>query len=128
MTDASIFQILGLAYLAIGLGMLVSPRFYKEMLKKMIDNEAVLFVTGLLVFVIGYFLVAYHNIWIGGWTIIITIFGWLALLKGLMMIVIPEKSIKLYNSIKISGRQLSVYGVIVFVLGIIFTYLGYFVL
>ena len=128
MTDTNIFQILGLTYLTIGLGMLASPRFYKEMLNKMIDNEAVLFITGLLVFVIGYFLVAYHNIWTGGWIIIITIFGWLALLKGLMMIVIPEKSIKLYNSIKISKRQLGVYGVIVSVLGIIFTYLGYFVL
>ncbi len=128
MTDASIFQILGLTYLAIGLGMLASPRFYKEMLTKMIANEAVLFLTGLLVFVIGYFLVAYHNIWIGGWTIIITIFGWLSLLKGLMMVVIPEKSIKLYNSVKISGGQLSVYGAVVLVLGIIFAYLGYFVL
>ena len=128
MTDANIFQILGLTYLAIGFGMLTSPRFYNEMLNKMINNEAVLFVTGLLVFVIGYFLVAYHNIWTSGWTIIITIFGWLALLKGLMMIVIPEKSIKLYNSIKVSKGQLSIYGVIVFVLGIIFTYLGYFVL
>lgn len=128
MTDASIFQILGLTYLVIGLGMLASPRFYKEMINKMIDNEAVLFLTGLLVFVIGYFLVAYHNIWTGGWTTIITIFGWLAVLKGLMVIVIPEKSIKLYNSIKISKGQLSVYGIIVFVLGIIFAYLGYFVL
>ena len=128
MTDTNIFQILGLTYLAIGPGMLASPRFYKEMLNKMIDNEAVFFVMGLLGFVIGYFLVAYHNIWTGGWTIIITIFGWLALLKGLMMIVIPEKSIKLYNSIKISKRQLGVYGVIVSVLGVIFTYLGYFVL
>ena len=128
MTDASIFQVFGLAYLAIGLGMLVNPRFYKKMLNKMIDNEAVLFVTGLLVFVIGYFLVAYHNIWTGGWTMVITIFGWLALLKGLMMIVVPEQSIKLYRSIKISGGQIGIYGAIVFVLGIIFAYLGYFVL
>lgn len=128
MTDANIFQILGLTYLAIGLGMLVNPRFYKEMLSKMIDNEAMLFMTGLSVFVIGCLLVIYHNIWVGGWTIAITIFGWLALLKGLMMIVIPEKSIKLYNSVKMSGGQLSVYGIIVFVLGIILAYLGYFVL
>lgn len=128
MTDASIFQILGLVYLVIGLGMLANPRFYKVMLNKMIDNEAVLLVMGLLVLVIGYFLVAYHNIWIGGRTIIITIFGWLALLKGLMMTVIPEKSIKFYNFIKVSKGQLSVYGIIVFVLGIIFTYLGYFML
>jgi len=128
MADAIIFQIFGLAYLAIGLGMLVDPRFYGVMLKKMIDNEAMLFVTGLLVFIIGCFLVAYHNVWTGGWKMIITVFGWLALLKGLMMIVIPESSIKLYNSIKISEKQLSAYGAIVFAVGIIFSYLGYFVL
>lgn len=127
MTDASIFQLLGLTYLAIGLGMSVNRNFYKVMINKMIDNESVLFVTGLLVFVIGYFLVAYHNIWSGGWTIVITIFGWLALIKGLMMVVIPKSSIKLYNSIKISEKQLGFYGVIVFVLGVILTYLGYFV-
>lgn len=127
MTDANIFQILGLAYLAIGLGMLINPRFYSKMLNKMIDDEAVLFVTGLLVLVIGYFLAAYHNIWTGGWTIIITVIGWLALLKGLMMVIIPEKSVKLYNLIKISKAQLSVYGKIVLVIGIIFAYLGYFV-
>jgi len=128
MTDSSIFQILGLTYLAIGLGMLTSPRFYKEMINKMIDNEAVLFLTGLLVFVIGSFLAVYHNIWTGSRTIIITVFGWLALLKGLMMIVIPEKSIRLYRLIKISEGQLGVYGIIVFVIGIIFACLGRFVL
>jgi uncharacterized protein YjeT (DUF2065 family) len=127
MTDASIFQILGLTYLAIGLGMSVSRNFYKVMINKMIENEAVLFVTGLLVFVTGYFMVAYHNTWSGGWTIVITVFGWLALLKGLMMVVIPDKSIKLYNSIMISEKQLGFYGVIVFVLGVVLTYLGYFV-
>ena len=46
MNDANIFQIFGLAYLAIGLGMLASPRFYKEVINKLIDNEAMLFVTG----------------------------------------------------------------------------------
>ncbi|MDP2930286.1 MAG: hypothetical protein Q8N56_01610 [bacterium] len=55
MTDASIFQIFGLTYLTIGLGMLASPRFYEKMLNKMINDEAVLFMTGLLVLVIGYF-------------------------------------------------------------------------
>jgi uncharacterized protein YjeT (DUF2065 family) len=126
MTDASIFQIMGLVYLAIGAGMLISPGFYSIMIKKMIENEAVLFVTGLLVAVIGLILVSYHNIWNGGWTIVITIFGWLALLKGLMLVVIPERSVKLYNTIKISDQQLKIYGIIVVVLGAVLAYLGYF--
>lgn len=125
MTDTSIFQILGLTYIAIGLGMLINPRFYKDMLNKMINSEDVLFVTGLLVLIIGYFLVSYHNIWTGGAAIILTIFGWMALLKGLMMVVIPEQSIKLYNFIKISKGQVGTYGVIILILGVICTYLGY---
>ncbi len=128
MADAIIFQILGLAYSAIGLGMLANPRFYEAMIKKMIVDEAVLFLTGLLVLAIGCLLVVYHNIWTGGWTMIITIFGWLALLKGLMVVVLPEESIKFYNSIKISKGQLGVYGMIVSILGVAFVYLGYFIL
>jgi hypothetical protein len=76
--------------------------------------------------VIGYFLVTYHNIWISGWTVIITILGWMSFIKGLMMIVIPERSVKLYKAIKITERQLAVYGAIVVVIGIVCFYLGYF--
>ena len=125
MADASIFQIFGLAYLAIGFGMYLSPNFYKTMINKMIENEAVLFVTGLLVLVIGGFLVNFHNVWEGGWTIVITIMGWLALIKGAMMVVIPEKSIKLYKSINISEKQMGMYAVIVVALGAVMAYLGY---
>jgi hypothetical protein len=126
MTDANIFQIMGLVYSAIGVGMLVNRRFYSRMLNKMIADEAVLFVTGLLVTVIGYFLVAYHNNWTSGWTMIITIIGWLALLKGLMMVVIPENSLELYKFFKISKGQLSVYGIIILVIGAFLAYLGFF--
>jgi hypothetical protein len=127
MTDANIFQIMGLAYSSIGLGMLINPRFYAKMLNKMIDDEAVLFLTGFLVEVLGYFLIAYHNIWTGGWTIIITITGWLAMLKGIMMVVIPEKSVRLYNFIKIARGQMKAYGIAVLVLGAVFFYLGIFI-
>ena len=79
-----------------------------------------------MVLVIGYFLVAYHNILISGWTTIITILGWMSFIKGSMMIVIPERSIKLYKAIKITDSQLAVYGAIVAVMGLVCFYLGYF--
>jgi uncharacterized protein YjeT (DUF2065 family) len=127
MTDAGIFQILGFTYLAMGLGMLLNPRFYERMLVKMIENEAVLFLAGLLVLVLGCFMVVYHNVWSGGWTVVITVVGWLALVKGLMMTVIPERSIKVYNALKFSGSQVAMYGVLVLILGIVFVYAGCFV-
>ena len=127
MNDSNIFQILGLLYSAIGLGMLVCPRFYKEAINKMIDNEAILFVTGLLVLAAGYLVVAYHDVWTIDRALIITIFGWMALLKGLMMTVIPEQSVSLYKAIKITEKQMAVYGAIVFVIGLVCVYLGYFV-
>lgn len=128
MAEANIFQVIGLVYLAIGLGMLVNARFYETMLKRMIEDEVALFITGLAVLVIGYFLVAYHNIWVGGSTIIITVFGWMALLKGLMLVIIPEQSINLYKYIRITKGQMSLYGIIVLILGAICLYFGYFAL
>lgn len=124
MTNSIIFQIIGLTYLALGLGLLMAPSFYQAMIDKMLANEAMLFIMGFLVLLIGYFLVIYHNFWTGGLTVIITIFGWLALLKGLMMIIFPKKSIKLYKTVKISQKQLGIYGVVVLALGAIITYLG----
>ncbi len=128
MTDANIFQVLGLVYLFIGLGMLVSPRFYKEALIKMMDNEAILFITGILVFILGYLLVAYHHVWAGGWPVVITVIGWVAVLKGLMILFVPEGSVRIYRSLRIAERQMGFYGLVASILGIILAYIGYFIL
>jgi hypothetical protein len=41
------------------------------------------------VFVAGLAIVRGHNVWTGGWPVVVTIFGWLAILGGLARMLFP---------------------------------------
>lgn len=126
MTDAQIFQILGITYLTIGIGILVNPDFYKKLVKDFTENPPVIYLGGLVALAIGYLLVMFHNIWTKDWSVIITIFGWAALIKGLFLIVLPKLSIKISNSFKEMKKLLKVWAIIVIIVGGLLCWLGFF--
>jgi xanthosine utilization system XapX-like protein len=126
MTDTQIFQVLGILYLAIGLGTLINHDFYKKLLTVFSENPPAIYLSGLVALVIGYLLVTFHNIWPSDWPVIITIFGWLALIKGLVLLLLPRVSIKIC---KIFESQMTtflpVWALVMAVAGIILAWLGF---
>jgi uncharacterized protein YjeT (DUF2065 family) len=127
MTDAHIFQVLGIVYLAVGIGMLINPDFYKKLMSEFSENPPSMYLSGLAAMVIGYLLVTYHNIWPSDWPVIITIFGWVALIKGLFLLLLPRVSIKISSFFQIQmTKLLTVWAVIIAVVGALLTWLGFF--
>ena len=119
MTDAQIFQVLGIVYLAVGIGMLINPDFYKKLMSEFSENPPSMYLSGLAAIVIGYLLVTYHNIWPNDWPVIITIFGWVALIKGLFLLLLPRVSIKISSFFQIQmTKLLTVWAVIIAVVGL----------
>lgn len=90
MLDAQIFQLIGLTYLCAGLGLLIHPKFQKNMLDGFVKNAGLVYTIAFPTLLVGFLLMAYHNEWVWKWTVIITIFGWAAMLKGITMFVLPE--------------------------------------
>lgn len=90
MHDAQIFQLIGLTYLCAGLGLLIHPKFQKNMLDGFVTNAGLVYSIAFPTLLVGFLLVAYHNDWHAKWTVIVTIIGWIALLKGITMFVLPE--------------------------------------
>jgi uncharacterized protein YjeT (DUF2065 family) len=125
MTDAQIFQILGIVYLAVGIGILINPDFYKKLLADCAENSLVMYLAGLITLAIGYLLVTFHNIWVKDWPVIITIVGWMALIKGLFLIVLPKVSMKICNFFKGMTKFLTVWALVVIVLGGLLCWLGF---
>ena len=107
MTDAQIFQILGITYFVVGAGMLVNPGFYKKLLTNFTENPPAIYMGGLVALLIGCLLVIFHNKWPTNWSVIITIFGWAALIKGMFLIVLPKVSIKVSSAFKETKKLLS---------------------
>ena len=85
-------------------------------------SSALTFITGFITLVIGALLVNYHNIWVKNWTVLITIFAWLSLIKGFTLIAFPQV-IKIGKKIY---KNTEVMGVVLMLIGILFGYLGFF--
>jgi hypothetical protein len=125
MNEVQIFQFLGLTFFAMGMGMLTNQKFIKDLMKEFQASTTNVFYGGLACLAIGFPLVIFYNVW--GWnsSLIITIIGWIALIKGLALLMFPLQTMRLYKGVlkKENGTYIS-YGILV--LGIILLYLGYF--
>ncbi len=119
---------IGIAYMAIGLGVLINLEYYKKLLEKeYIENRPVVYLNGFIILAVGYFLVALHNIWVLDWPIIITLFGWFAFAKGLFILVLPRAYLKISKSLKKKKEYLIAEAMFIIATGAILIYLGYFV-
>ena len=127
MSDANIFQLLGLAYFGVGLGAVISPQYYLKVLKSYAESPAVVYLNGFVILAIGYLLVAYHNIWVFDWPLLITVVGWIALFKGLFMLVQPKLYVDLSKKLKQSVGFFRTQAILIAMLGILFLCLGLFI-
>lgn len=128
MTDAQVFQLLGLAYLAAGLGMLINPTFYKRMIDQMVDSPPVIYVSGFMTLAVGYLLIAFYSTWGVDLRLILTVIGWIALFKGLSAIILPELFVRFSRGFIRSGKTVIGAGLVMTALGIVILYVGFFVI
>lgn len=92
-------RFIGPYIILIGIGLIFNQKVFRQIMEDFLKNPALVFVTGLITFVTGLAIVLFHNIWIADWRVMITLFGWIALIKGVWLIVLPgtlAKTTKLY--------------------------------
>lgn len=123
--DLSIFvaKTLAITYLSAGLGMLISQDVYKKMLPNFLKQREVMYLGGLFALVIGMILVENHNIWDGTWVMLVSLVGWIALLKGVMILALP-KSLDWFKPL-LKGENMTIMGMLVVIIGLVFAYFGF---
>ena len=124
--ELSIFiaKIISVIYLSVGLGAVFSADHYRKILDDMFNNAALTYLTGFMAVIIGFLLVHYHNIWVKDWTVLITIIGWLALMKGVMIIGFP-KFVLAYSKPIFEGWGFRIFPYITIFMGLLFGYFGF---
>jgi hypothetical protein len=126
--DSSIFlaRLLGPTMLVMGLGLLVNRSTYRDLSLEVLDSRALLFIAGLIAFVAGLAIVLTHNVWVAGWPVIITIFGWASLFAGIVRIVFPDSVAQLGRR-AVDHQGFLIFGIVIYLgLGAWLTYAGYF--
>jgi len=126
-TSVFIAKIFGLLYLVVGVGLMVNRQTFKQILEDFCKNTVLVFYGGALALVIGVVIVLTHNIWLANWTVIITIIGWAALIKGVWLIVFPTSVHKFMQVYQKNENLLVVHPIVALIFGIVLTYFGFFV-
>jgi len=124
-TSLIIAKIIGVIYLAFGLGLIFNRAYYKQAFTKMMEDSTYTILSGFMAIILGFIVVEYHPGSTEDWTIIITIIGWIAIVKGILLLAIP-KSFNVFQSIFEKNSSLNIMTFFVFVFGLIFIYLGFF--
>ena len=83
-------KMLALIYISVGVGMLSGKFKDKKIIEDFENSPGLTYFAGMITLILGMLLVGYHNIWIKNWTLVITLIGWLILLKGIMLIAFPQ--------------------------------------
>jgi len=68
---------------------LLRKKSWQEIVELAKDKNTII-VFCYLALILGLFSLSFHNLWVGDWRVVITIFGWIALIKGIIGIGFPE--------------------------------------
>lgn len=118
-------QMWGPMMFAVGLGFFLSRTFYRRVYRDLDKSPFTLLVFGMIATAAGIAHVHAHNIWNTGPEIVISIFGWSLLIKGLLTLVCPDFAIKSANyALKIKLYPIS--GLLALILGAYLSWIGYF--
>lgn len=120
-----IAQVLGIIFLIVGISILINRANMRAVITDFIDHPAFLVIVGFLNVVMGALIVASHNIWQPNWAVLITIVGWLLLIRGFVLLAFP--SFVRARLTRVSAKETPIYvGATVFlILGLIFCYFGF---
>jgi hypothetical protein len=88
-------------------------------------DPSLIFVSGFPLFVAGLAIVRAHNRWSGGWPVIVTVLGWLALLGGLSRILLPIRLADIAIPLVHSTAVLATVAVVLLVAGAFLSFKGY---
>src|SRR5258708_25168957 len=124
-TSIFLAKLLGPILLIAGIAMLVNRKGLDALAHELLRSSLLLFLLGLIDFSIGLAIVLNHNVWIADWRVLITLLGWLLIVRGAVRVLIPDQvkplGAKLLKNANVVTGSLA--GTVV--VGLVLSYSGY---
>lgn len=114
-------KIMSLFFFSTAIGAMNNRSNPEGVFENFYQSPALRYLGGFITLILGMIILEYHSLWIKSWRLLITLFGWLALIKGIAVIAFPQ-SILLFRPI-FKNRMLFIS--LNIVAGILFAYFGF---
>jgi hypothetical protein len=119
-------RLFGLLFLVLALAMVLHRQSFAEIAPLMIQDRPAFFLLGLITLTAGLAVVLAHNIWTGGLLpVIITLFGWITLIRGLIILLAPPEALASFLEKTNLASTINVGIAVSFVLGAYLIYAGF---
>jgi hypothetical protein len=124
-TKILIAVMLGILFTTVGLGMMLNTKFYIKIVEDLNKHPVLLYTGGLLSLLLGFALLSVESTWQKDWTSMITVLGWLSVIKGIFIVLFPERCIELSNMIKKDTTYFTFAAMLSVLLGVGFLIAGF---
>lgn len=124
-TSLFIARLMGPVLVVAGATMLFNAKAFRDIGREFLASPALIFIAGFLALVMGLAIVNTHNVWAADWPVIITVFGWLAVLGGVLRMGFPALTKKIGRGMMANKAFLQVAAVVQLLLGGYLAAMGY---
>jgi len=124
---ASIFlaRLLGPVFLVVGASILLNPKVFRDIAADVVRSVTLVYLFGFIDFAAGLAIVIAHNMWVASWPVLITLIGWLLLIRGTVRVLIPETVMGFAAKVLGNKQLIPVAGVVTGIIGLVLCYFGY---
>jgi hypothetical protein len=125
--ETSIFlaKLVGPVMLVLGLFVGLRPGQMARIGRQFLDNEALIFLSGVIILPAGLAIVISHNVWAADWRGLITLVGWIALVSGIARIALPDAMKRFGEAMIGKPAMIAAPGALMAIMGAYLSWVGY---
>jgi hypothetical protein len=124
-TSIFLARLLGPLLLLTGAGIVLNPKSFRTIAGEVVRSVTLVYLFGFMDLAAGLAIVLTHNVWAASWRVLITLIGWLLLIRGAVRIVAPETVMGYAAKVIRNQQVIPSAGAVVGVLGLVLCYFGY---
>lgn len=124
-TSLFLARLLGPMFALVGLALLLEPQRFCALLRAFIESPVLVYLAGFLGLLGGLALVLAHNLWSLDWRLLVTLVGWLALVRAVVAILRPQWIVSIGSRLLDRPAVFVAAGAIDLAIGLVLSYVGY---
>jgi len=125
LTSIYLAKLIGPILVLVAAALFVNRKAMDTIFREVLGSTFLLFLLGLLDFVAGLAIVLAHNVWVADWRVLITIFGWLLMVRGVVRVLIPDHTKDVGSKLLKNQNAMTAVLAGTLVLGLVLSYFGY---
>jgi hypothetical protein len=124
-TSIFIAKMLGPVLLVIGVALLINRKQLDALAQELLRSPLLIFLLGVIDLAVGLAIVLTHNVWVADWRIIITVLGWMLIVRGLLRTLVTDRAKTLGTKLLRDSNVINGSLAATAALGLVLSYFGY---